>query len=301
MSDRIDFGGRPWSAIPRAVLRDAKLSPQAKGGLVTLLSHDEGWIRSAIALLQRENTCGRERARAIMRELVDAGYAEATQGRSGGKFTTTYTIRAESGGSTASAEPTRRNAGKKARTSSVDRVGPTGDGSTVSVNPSAVVDPPDVRSQDEDPQEPTTGALERAHHPPATIHRREDGIFEALYAIWKGHAYPAAEDDPRLTPKNHDALGICAAELRRGGATAELISRMPDAWVHVFPGRAQPTWTPWAAVKHWAALDAWLTDGYVARGAATNEMDGVAADLAEAERRAIAEREARDALAEVAS
>jgi hypothetical protein len=147
----------------------------------------------------------------------------------------------------------------------------------------------------------TTAALAARPHPPATIHRKGDGIFEALYRIWKGHDYPFATGDPRLTPRNHDTLGICAAELRKGGATAELVLRMPEAWVSVFPGKVMPTWTPWAAVKHWPALDAWLTDGYVARGERSNEMDEVAAGLADVEKRALAERDRKAALAEVAS
>jgi hypothetical protein len=75
VSDRIEESREPWQAIPRAVLRDARLSPAAKGGLVTLLSHEAGWIRSCIGVLQRENRCGRTTARSIMRELVEAGYA----------------------------------------------------------------------------------------------------------------------------------------------------------------------------------------------------------------------------------
>jgi hypothetical protein len=93
MTDRIDFGGEPWHAIPREVLRDARLSPRAKGGLVTLLSHDEGWVRSAIGTLMRENRCGREIAQSIMRDLASLGYAVLHQSHdSQGRFTTAYTV-----------------------------------------------------------------------------------------------------------------------------------------------------------------------------------------------------------------
>lgn len=91
-TDRIDFGDQPWSAIPRDTLRDQRLSPKAKGGLVTLLSHDEGWVRSCIQMLQQENTCGREQAQAIMRELVQFGYAKLETVSDGGKVRKYYTV-----------------------------------------------------------------------------------------------------------------------------------------------------------------------------------------------------------------
>jgi hypothetical protein len=98
VTDRIDFGGEPWQAIPRRILRDPQLSPAAKGGLVTLLSHEEGWVRSAIATLRRECACGEKQARTIMRELVKAGYAELRQVRGkGGQFATAYVVRAQGG------------------------------------------------------------------------------------------------------------------------------------------------------------------------------------------------------------
>src|SRR4030095_9809560 len=96
VSDRIDFGGRPWHAIPREVLRDGRLSPKAKGGLVTLLSHDEGWVRSAIATIMRECQSGRAQAQAIMRELREFGYAELVKERSlEGRVASHYVVRAE--------------------------------------------------------------------------------------------------------------------------------------------------------------------------------------------------------------
>lgn len=99
MTDRIDFGGKPWAAIPRETLRDSALSPRAKGGLVTLLSHEEGWVRSVTAILMAENNCGRNQARSILHELVEAGYAEFEQSKgAGGRWTTAYTVRPVSTG-----------------------------------------------------------------------------------------------------------------------------------------------------------------------------------------------------------
>lgn len=91
-SDRIDFGGQPWKAIPRETLRDQRLSPKAKGGLVTLLSHDEGWVRSCIQMLQVENNCGREQSQAIMKELCLFGYAKLETVSNGGKVRKFYTV-----------------------------------------------------------------------------------------------------------------------------------------------------------------------------------------------------------------
>lgn len=91
--DQIPPSEEPWKAIPVAVLRDNRLSPRAKGGLVTLLSHDVGWHCSIVGVLQRECDCGRDQARTIMHELVEAGYARLAQGHgSDGRFTTSYIV-----------------------------------------------------------------------------------------------------------------------------------------------------------------------------------------------------------------
>lgn len=94
MTDRIDFGGEPWRAIPRSTLRDPRLSLKARGALTTLLSHDEGWVRSVIATLMHESTAGRASAQAAMKELVQAGYAtwERRQDPESGQFRTSYIV-----------------------------------------------------------------------------------------------------------------------------------------------------------------------------------------------------------------
>ena len=79
---------------------------------MSLLSHEEGWVRSAVRQLQKDNACGRDQAQKIMHELVDAGYAEFVQNRGkDGQFRYGYLIhavRAQPAGSTAS---TRRSPG----------------------------------------------------------------------------------------------------------------------------------------------------------------------------------------------
>ena len=215
MSDRIDFGGKPWSAIPRSVLRDAKLSPQAKGGLVTLLSHEEGWVRSAIALLMKENDCGRERARAIMRELVEIGYAEAQQARVGGKFSTAYTIRAESSRSTVSGKPARQTGVKPPDKLPEHRVGATGDGSTVSVNPSAVVDPQGRRSQDGDPKPNPEGQTAASPADPNPFQPTHDQIYlvEEINEAWPRQR---ALSVPQIVKLNREFGRQAASDALRG-------------------------------------------------------------------------------------
>jgi hypothetical protein len=93
--DKIDLGGEPWQAIPKATLRDPRLGAKAKGGLVTLLSHEEGWVRSAVATLQRECAIGRAQAQAIMLELRKLGYAEIVRERDlEGRIRSHYIVRA---------------------------------------------------------------------------------------------------------------------------------------------------------------------------------------------------------------
>lgn len=147
-TDRIDFGGQPWKAIPRETLRDPRLSPKAKGGLVTLLSHDEGWIRSCIYYLRLENNCGREQAQAIMRELVQFGYAKLETVADRGKVRKFYTVFAVPiGGYPTDGKPAGRG------------VRPTG-------NPSVVVEPLDVEPLEEEPLDITA--------PSAPEHAGED-------------------------------------------------------------------------------------------------------------------------------
>ena len=72
------------------------MTPRAKGGLISLLSHEEGWVRSCIAILQRDNRCGRKQAQQIMAELRDLGYADmVTERREESNLVVTrYTVRA---------------------------------------------------------------------------------------------------------------------------------------------------------------------------------------------------------------
>ena len=224
MSDRIDLGAAPWDAIPRTILRDERLSPRAKGGLVTLLSHDDGWVRSAIAILQRENRCGRAQAQAIMKELRDIGYAELiTERNLEGRIASHYVVKA-----------VPSETGSDAGTSEFPVAGiPARRDSRPPVTQAAVVDPQDVDPLDVDPKEPL-----------AVAPRRRDEVFEALAEI-------EGSDLDDLTRSQRGALNKAAKELRDLGVDPEAIPRRAQAFGRRYPGA---TITALALVRHWAEL-----------------------------------------------
>ena len=241
MSDRIDLGGAAWDAIPRAILRDARLSPKAKGGLVTLLSHDEGWVRSSLAILQRENDCGREQAKAIMRELREAGYAELVKERNlDGRVTTHYIVRTESTSSPAESSGFPGDGKPAPQVQPPEGAGLRSPGFRSPVNRAAVVDPQDV-----DPQEPTTTPPSRRRVEKIGKPRKADPVFDALAELHGG--------TPSLTRQAAATIGTAAAGIRAAmpDVTAEEIEQRANAyrllsWNH---DRAFPSAT--ALAKWW--------------------------------------------------
>lgn len=191
MSDRIDFGGEPWQAIPRRTLRDSRLSARAKGGLVTLLSHEEGWVRSCIAILMAECSIGRKQAQAIMAELRVAGYAEMIREKGNDNLVKThYVVYAVPQGAGSQADlftsPTYRKPGG----SETGRVG----------KGAAVVEALDVEPLDEEPQDQRLALAPQA--------RQRDEIADALAR--------AENAEPLEVPASHmRTLCVKANELRR--------------------------------------------------------------------------------------
>jgi hypothetical protein len=184
--DRIDFGSEPWKAVPRRILRDPRLSPAAKGGLVCLLSHEEGWVRSCIATLMKDNRVGRAGARNIMRELCDLGYAQLDQPRgAGGKFKTAYVVYTE-----AKVRGGKRNS---------DRGRPTGGGAPGAVHSPAVVEPQEGTTQEENLSELSLATGKKMGKP--------NPIFDALAELHGG-----TENLSRPMAKT---VGVATAAIRR--------------------------------------------------------------------------------------
>lgn len=71
-----------FTQVANTVLRDGRLSLKAKGLLVQLLSHEDGWQQS-IAFCVRECSDGREAVASGLRELEDTGYLTRTKRRGG--------------------------------------------------------------------------------------------------------------------------------------------------------------------------------------------------------------------------
>lgn len=227
MSDRIDFGGEPWQAIPRRTLRDSRLSARAKGGLVTLLSHEEGWVRSCIAILMAECAIGRKQAQAIMAELRVAGYAEMVREKGDDNLVKThYVVFAVPQGAGSQADlftsPTYRKPGG----SETGRVG----------NGAAVVDPQDVDPLDE----------EEALEHPERVPRARNPLFDAL-------AEACGTDPTAMTPREARACGVALAEIQKAmpDVNPEELRRRATNYRTHFPGGM----TPNALAGHWGQSD----------------------------------------------
>ncbi|HEU4458825.1 MAG TPA: hypothetical protein VFR90_06855 [Methylibium sp.] len=75
---RVDLGAGGWKAIPMALARNEELTLRAKAFAFRLAMMSDGWEVVAAAvprfLSSRHETIGRDLARALIRELEDAGY-----------------------------------------------------------------------------------------------------------------------------------------------------------------------------------------------------------------------------------
>lgn len=74
-----------YAAIPNHVFEDMRLSMEARWLLGYLLSKPDNWtvVQKDIA---NKGGCGRDKARKMIAELVEAGYAEKEQARDSGRF-----------------------------------------------------------------------------------------------------------------------------------------------------------------------------------------------------------------------
>ncbi|MCF1450759.1 helix-turn-helix domain-containing protein [Agrobacterium vitis] len=80
-----------YAAIPNHVFEDARLSMEARWLLSYLLSKPDNWT-VVIGDIVRKGNCGRDKARKMIAELVETGYAEREQTRADGKFGATVLV-----------------------------------------------------------------------------------------------------------------------------------------------------------------------------------------------------------------
>ncbi|NSZ16350.1 helix-turn-helix domain-containing protein [Agrobacterium vitis] len=80
-----------YAAIPNHVFEDARLSMEARWLLSYLLSKPDNWT-VVIGDIVKKGNCGRDKARKMIAELVETGYAEREQTRADGKFGATVLV-----------------------------------------------------------------------------------------------------------------------------------------------------------------------------------------------------------------
>ena len=76
---------RSFTVVPNQSITDRRLTWEATGLLVYLLSKPDNWIISPAQLI-KERSAGSHRVYRILRELEQAGYIREEQTRSGGRF-----------------------------------------------------------------------------------------------------------------------------------------------------------------------------------------------------------------------
>lgn len=74
-----------YAAIPNHVFEDSRLSMEARWLLGYLLSKPDHW-KIIVGDISHKGNCGRDKARKMLAELVEFGYAEREQSREDGKF-----------------------------------------------------------------------------------------------------------------------------------------------------------------------------------------------------------------------
>ncbi len=94
-----------YTTVPNHVFEDTRLSMDARWLLGYLLSKPDNWT-VVIGDIVNKGGCGRDKARKMIAELVEHGYAERDQAREDGKFgASVLVIFDEPRGQAASSEP----------------------------------------------------------------------------------------------------------------------------------------------------------------------------------------------------
>jgi hypothetical protein len=74
-----------YAAIPNHVFEETRLSMEARWLLGYLLSKPDNWT-VVLRDISNKGNCGRDKARRMIAELVELGYAQKEQARDGGRF-----------------------------------------------------------------------------------------------------------------------------------------------------------------------------------------------------------------------
>lgn len=222
----------PFTAYPNAAARNPDLSLRAKGALLVLLSHESGWVRSAIAILMRESGCGRDQAAKAMAELRAAGYAVLERGRNPktGKVYSRYLITSEPqlpvselADSPGDGKPVGREsetASSTAETSGSPGIRVPRDTETQGVEEEPLEEEPQLQTQVQEQE------LARAEKP---RERPRDLIYEALFMVDVLLPY-TPENRATLTRSAAGKLNRAAAEIRPTGISPEELVRAIEAW-----------------------------------------------------------------------
>jgi hypothetical protein len=99
-----------YAAIPNHVFEDDRLSMEARWLLSYLLSKPDNWTVVIGDIIKRGN-CGRDKARKMIAELVEVGYAEREQQREDGKFGSSVLVIFDEPRAFPAAENTRETGG----------------------------------------------------------------------------------------------------------------------------------------------------------------------------------------------
>ena len=164
-----------YTIVPNEWARDERLTRRARGLLVELLSHREGWEASILGL-SRQGQEGRDSVRAAVHELERYGYLERQQAfDAGGKFTRgTYILR----------DPKANRDGKSA-TDSVnghERAGGDDDGFSVNGETPSSDNPPSVNPAVKKTISKKTKTLGASEDAPARLDYPED--FETFWSYY---------------------------------------------------------------------------------------------------------------------
>lgn len=241
-----------WTRIANEVLRDPALTLRAKGLLVQLLSHEDGWQQS-LAYAEKQCAEGAQSIRSAFRELMDSGYATRTRTKQpNGRFRWDYDV--------------------FERPMAVETDGLTVDGDaihgeTIDGEAHPLVDLElEVEPQEQKkPKEKSLASATPKHRNP---------IFELLFLLEAGLEY-TPENNDTLTPTSRGALNKAAAEIKGTGISPDELMAAIQAWPIVM---GDATCTANAIAKHLPRLRA-AARGNVARSHAPTEFDKTMAEL----------------------